>query len=252
MSSRRTCAVLGMLVWLSLAQWEAVSAQNSGPIIELAVRKEYGYQLGTQLQGRISIEASSSDALARVEFFIDDRAIALVEQAPFRTTFSTSDYAVGEHCIHAEVMTLTGQSAASPTQCYEFLSPEESMGAVMDFVLPLLVSIILLMGLGMAATAWMSRRADGFQLGKYSGAGGAVCRHCQLPFGRHLLSLNLLVGKLERCPHCGKWGILPRASMADLESAERRFKEDAKRGITHSVDEESRWKQQIEDSRYEP
>ncbi|MEK6221558.1 MAG: hypothetical protein N2D54_04870 [Chloroflexota bacterium] len=45
--------------------------------------------------------------------------------------------------------------------------------------------------------AFQKANAKSFHLGIYSAAGGAVCPRCQLPYSRHLLSPNLLVGKLE-------------------------------------------------------
>jgi hypothetical protein len=48
----------------------------------------------------------------------------------------------------------------------------------------------------------------------YGVAGGVVCRSCGLPFARNALDLNMVVGKLVRCPHCGKWAVLPAASLA--------------------------------------
>jgi hypothetical protein len=38
-----------------------------------------------------------------------------------------------------------------------------------------------------------------------------------MPFSRSVLAPNMLVGKLERCPHCRKWAIVGRAGSADLE-----------------------------------
>jgi hypothetical protein len=61
---------------------------------------------------------------------------------------------------------------------------------------------------------------------------------------------NLLVGKLERCPHCGKWGILPRASAATLADAEERFSTDIQ-GTIDEPSEEEKMKQMIEESRFE-
>jgi hypothetical protein len=109
----------------------------------------------------------------------------------------------------------------------------------------LLISI-----LGTLGPVLLGRRTP-FRLGEYGLAGGAVCRRCGLPFSRHSLAPNLLLGKLERCPHCGKWSIVRQASRAELEIAEARFSADAQKGALRADDEDERLRREIEDSRYE-
>jgi hypothetical protein len=60
------------------------------------------------------------------------------------------------------------------------------------------------------------------------------------------------LGKLERCPHCGKWAIVARASPADLEVAEARLQEDHEQGrrpIDREDDQDL--KRLLEESRFE-
>jgi hypothetical protein len=85
----------------------------------------------------------------------------------------------------------------------------------------------------------------------YGAAGGAVCPRCTLPYSRNPLSPNLLFGKLERCPHCGKWGIARAASRSELDAAEVRLRQDSQRGTLEAADEQGRLQQEIEDSRFD-
>lgn len=90
----------------------------------------------------------------------------------------------------------------------------------------------------------------------YGAAGAAVCRGCGLPFARDVLGLNMLVGKLMRCPHCGKWAVLPAASPAEVAAAEERERQRLRGGtpataVTPQPSEEERLRRRIEDSRYE-
>ena len=62
---------------------------------------------------------------------------------------------------------------------------------------------------------------------------------------------NLLVGKLERCPHCGKWAIAGRASPAQLEAAEARYEKDAHQGEVDPDQHERRYERMLDDSRFE-
>ena len=69
---------------------------------------------------------------------------------------------------------------------------------------------------------------------------------------RHALAPNLLVGKLERCPHCGKWAIVPRAAPADLVAAEARLRADNQEGVMQVEEsEEEKLKRELEESRFE-
>ncbi len=84
----------------------------------------------------------------------------------------------------------------------------------------------------------------------YGLAGGAICARCGRAFARQALSPNLIVGKLSRCPHCGKWSIAPRATPAALAAAEAAHKPASE--PTESVPSgEERLRRQIEASKYE-
>jgi hypothetical protein len=60
----------------------------------------------------------------------------------------------------------------------------------------------------------------------------------------------LLVGKLQRCPHCGKWAIVRRASPPELEAAEARWSQEST-GTIETQSEEERLRGMIDESRFE-
>jgi 8-oxo-dGTP pyrophosphatase MutT (NUDIX family) len=98
------------------------------------------------------------------------------------------------------------------------------------------------------------RRGGGevFVAGQYSMAGGAVCPRCKLPYSRKTFSPNLLVGKLERCPHCGKLAVVGRASPADLAAAEARLSAKSPPDAPKpQEDDAERLRRQLDDSRFE-
>ncbi len=68
------------------------------------------------------------------------------------------------------------------------------------------------------------------------------------PFPLSMFSLHLLTRKLERCPYCGKWSFVRRASRAELEAAARAELQGETQTV-HELTPEERLKQQIEDSR---
>jgi len=103
--------------------------------------------------------------------------------------------------------------------------------------------LLLLSGRGQAGTA-----TDGEI--DYGPAGAAICPRCGRPFARHILSPNLIAGKLSRCLHCGKWSIVPRATPAALAAAEAAQRAAAE-PATAPLSEEERLRRRIEASRYE-
>ncbi len=85
---------------------------------------------------------------------------------------------------------------------------------------------------------------------EYGAAGAAICPGCKRAFARNFLSPNLVMGKLCRCPHCGKWSIVQRATAAELataEAADRAASEPA----APALSEEERLRRQIDASKYE-
>jgi hypothetical protein len=103
-----------------------------------------------------------------------------------------------------------------------FLSSEQAWSETQNILAPLLIGTAILTLLGVGIPVLFTRNKD-FNLGEYGPAGGAVCPRCELPFSRPLLAPNFVVGKLVRCPHCGKIGVLARAPDKRLQEAEARF-----------------------------
>jgi hypothetical protein len=89
----------------------------------------------------------------------------------------------------------------------------------------IIVFVVLVIVLRFIVPVFRKNDAGSFVPGQYSLAGGAVCPRCELPYSRKTFSPNLLVGKLERCPHCGKIAVVGRASPSALEAAEARLSE---------------------------
>ncbi|NIM95515.1 MAG: hypothetical protein GTO18_17595 [Anaerolineales bacterium] len=220
--------------------------------LELRFRRDFGFGLGSNIQGRFTITASGPNDLESVEFIFDGEVVAEDTEEPFQYKFHTDDYSPGSHRISAVGYTSSSGTLHSDTHTYTFLSAEDARGSTAKIILPLLVLVGLFALVGMVLPALLSGRKGAFQLGEYSYAGGAVCRRCGLPFSRHTLAPNLLVGKLERCPHCGKWALVPRASDVDLKAAEARYTADVDEGKMEPEErEEERLRRMLDESRYE-
>jgi hypothetical protein len=228
------------------------SAQGGDDRLTIHLRRDFGYRAAGRIQGRFTISANGPQDLERVQYLLDGEFFAEVSEAPFKYSFSTSDYAVGAHTFSAVGTIASGAEIFAEEVRLEFISAEESWQQVANLTVPLIAGIVVLMVLGTLLLTLMGRRSGSFKLGKYGSAGGAVCKRCGFPYPRHFLSPNLLVGKLEMCPHCGKWAIVPRASRTALEEAETRFRADAEIGLLEQEPEggDAQEKHKLDETRY--
>ena len=185
----------------------------------------------------------------RVEFLIDGEIVHTATESPFRYKFNTANFSVGEHSFSAVGYREDGSQIVSTEFTREFIDAEQAWENVGDFIVPLFVIVGAVSLLGAVGAGFFGRKKN-FKLGEYGMAGGVVCPRCQLSYARNFLAPNLVVGKLLRCPHCGKWAILPRASSVALEAAEKRY---ATKGVAEMdvSDEDQDYRKLIDDSRYE-
>jgi len=226
--------------------------QDSKDQLTIHLRRDFGYRAAGQIQGRFTISSIGPQDLERVKYLLDGEFFAEVSEAPFKFSFSTSEYAVGAHTFSAVGTTASGAEVFAEEVRLEFVSAEESWQQVANLAVPLMAGLVVLMVLGTLLLTLMGRRSGSFKLGKYGSAGGAVCPRCGFPYPRHFISPNLLVGKLEMCPHCGKWAIIPRASRTALDEAETRFRADAETGLLEQESEggEAQEKHKLDETRY--
>ena len=238
------------LLFCLLMPFGSVQAQADGSI-DIKLTRTFGYRAGDRIQGRFAVEAISDAALEEVTFLIDGKVLEVIDEEPFRTSFSTGDFELGSHRIDVYALTANGTGLEAKALELTFISAEESWQVGGRLSAWILGGTLLLMAAGMAFSGWFARDKSRFELGVYGAAGGAVCGRCQLPFSRHVFAPNLGVGKLERCPHCGQVAIVARASRSALASAEERYQRDRVRGQREGQQEQERYQQQLEDSRYE-
>jgi hypothetical protein len=138
------------------------------------------------------------------------------------------------------------------------LLPERSISGLPSYVV---VGIVLLLVVVFRIIPLLRRSSGGAggarPTGSYGSAGGAVCSRCGLPFSRSIMGINLLTGKLERCPHCGKWQVASAAGREALVAAEARLARDqgseSPQGTPPVADisPEERLRRQVEESKYE-
>ncbi len=215
--------------------------------LTLHLERNFGFAWGDQIQGNFTLTAAGPTDLVHVTFLIDGRPMGEAAESPFEIRFHTGDYPLGRHTLAAEGATAGGDLVTADPVDLEFVSAE--VGG--QFVLRLMGPLLGLLAVGAVAAVVVPMLFDRgtFHPGQYGVAGGAVCPRCTLPFSRHALSPNMVFGKLERCPHCGRIGIVPRASPEALTAAEARLAGQSTQD--RPISDEEQIRRQIDDSRYE-
>ncbi len=241
--------ILLLFLLLLLAALPAV-AQQADETLSLHFKRDFGYSAGGEIQGAFSLTAAGPDDLARVDYYLDDQLLGRAEAPPFKISFNTGDHPLGQHTFVAVGTTSAGAEIRSASRTVEFVSAEAGWQMAGKIALPILAVVLAISVLGTAVPMLLGRKTP-FRLGEYGISGGAVCSRCGMPFSRHAMSPNLVLGKLERCRHCGKLAIVAAASASALREAEARWQEDRQRGELQPPSERDHLKELLDDSRYE-
>jgi hypothetical protein len=218
--------------------------------LNIDFHRDFGYAAGSEIQGAFSLTADGPETLTRVDYYLDDQLLGSATQPPFKISFNTGDYPLGRHTFRAVGTTAEGDQICSPDRTLELVSADQGWQMAGKIALPILGLVLLISLLGTVGPMLLGRKTK-FRLGEYGAAGGAVCPRCNMPFSRHLMAPNMVFGRLERCPHCGKFSIVTAASAPALRQAEARWQADSHQGELQPETEGDRLREQIDESRYE-
>lgn len=246
---KKIYAVGLLAIILALAFSGAASAQEEEFDLSIRVVRNFGYGgFGRDIQGTFTIHVDGPEDLVEVRFYLDDTLLGTDSEAGFALQFKTDNYADGWHEISAVGILADGTELYSEALSYEFVAPKDMVGTLV----PILGVVLAVTLIGVLGPVLMGRKKGVGKIGEYGAAGGAVCVRCGFPFSRGVLSPNLVFGKLERCPHCGKWAIVRRAIPAELSAAEERYHEaQQETGQVAEVDPEESLRRSLEDSRFD-
>lgn len=240
---KRFVSVAVIVLAFNFAQ--SVFAQSE---LVLGINRDFGYGgFDNKIQGLFTLTATGSDDLASVDFYIDEELIGSASQSPFRLQFSTNGYSPGEHRFHATGHLSSGAEVQSNEIVRVFLTKDESINSAVGFVFPLIGFILIVMIAAAVIPALLGKKE---KVGEYGFLGGTVCPKCGMPFSLRIMGINWLGGKLQRCPHCGKWSVVRRASPEALAASEARWRGEDQSSNPSDSDKE-RTRRQIDDSRYE-
>jgi len=254
--NRKFLFVLPLILSLLFCTILPVFAQQESEL-KLSLRKDFGYAWAGDIQGTFSMKVSGPQELVSVEFLIDGEVIGQDSSEPYQLQFNTGNYDLQAHTLSAIGHTSDGRTLNSNPINVNFVTSEQGWKATGTLVIPILAVVFGVMLLSFVLP-WLMSRAKSTQsvpLGaprNYGVAGGAVCPKCQRPFSRNLFSPNLLVGKLDRCPHCGRWSLVRRATPVELAAAEAaELKLADEDGQIQTLSEAERLQRDLEDSRYQ-
>jgi len=225
--------------------------------LSLRLSRTFGFSSGTgDIQGTFKLTATGPDNLVKVGFYMDDQTLGELTQSPFALSFATDSYPNGLHTLRAVGTTADGVELASNEIRANFVPASQGFKTAGRILIPLFILIFVLM-LSSFFFPVLLRRGKLEELApgtprNYGFKGGAVCPRCQRPFVLHLISLNLgFRRKFERCPYCGRMGVVKAATLSELRAAESAELEQAH--LAQPVAEETedeKLRKELEKSRY--
>jgi len=238
--------LLILLIGLA-AGFKTASAQDDSPYT-IKLRRDWGYGSGMDIQGKMSLSLNGDESqIDTVTFYLDEQVMAELSQEPFKLSFSTDDYPSGVHNLSAKVSTKAGESFDVKPLMVNFLSSSEAG----EKTTKLLVIVGALVGGSMLLSYLISSRQKD-QPGKASAGihGLAVCNQCGQTFPRSFFGMNMVIGKFERCPHCGKWQITRRASDFEIALADGTYVPDFDEDEQEAEATTKPAKDELDESRY--
>lgn len=231
-------------------------AQTTEPGLKIRLSRTMGFDSGTgRIQGAFKIKASGPSDLSKVTFYMDATLMGEVNQSPFELSFNTDDYPLGIHTLTATGLTTSGQQLTSNMIQAEFISSSQGFQSMIRIIGPLLGFILAAVVIAVLIPIIFTRgKTTKLPLGaarNYGVLGGTICPKCGRPFGIHVYGINVVVGKLDRCPYCGKWSVIHRFSPQSLQEAEKAELSSNLAAQEHvKGSEEDELRKEIEDSRY--
>lgn len=220
----RIFMIVLMLFGLLIGLFTEVQAQDFE--YEIHVRKDFGYNMGSNIQGRFSVSVlGEEENVAHVTFYIDNTVLQRVERPPFKYQFNTEGFDPGIHRLYADVQLIDGRTEKTSVVQYTFLSQKEASKQITTVLIGIggaVVGTLLIVALiqGLVINRDGKPRHQSGTPRNYGLLGGTICRKCGRSFPRHIWGINLVVGRLDRCDHCGKWSMTIRATPKALRMAE--------------------------------
>jgi hypothetical protein len=246
---KRISWILLIAIAALLATVTTVLAQDEE--LKLGMSRDWGYGGIGEIQGTFSMRVTGPSNLAKVEFYIDETKIGEVSKAPFNLQFLTDNYPAGLRTLYAVGSISEGEKLTSNKISVVFLSKADADRKTGTIIIPILVLVFGALILSAVVSMVTGRKNKNLPAGAARSypMGGGICKQCGRPFAFQLFSMNMIIGKLVRCPYCGKWGVVGHASMDKLRAAEQAELDREKSQIPEPSPEE-KLKKELDDSRF--
>lgn len=206
----------------------SVSAQSASPY-SVGLRRDFGYGNGGNIQGNMTLTLSGDETqVSQVTYLMDDTILVSLNTPPFSFSFNTDKYPQGMHILSAKVKNQDGQIFQTEGLNRNFLTSEQAGQGTRDLLIPILAIVVISLLISTLGQSLFNRKPGEHKPGDYGAFGGTVCPKCGNPFSRSFFGVNLVAGRLERCPYCGKWSFTHRADLSELAAAEARMTEEYK------------------------
>lgn len=251
MTGRRWLILGTCLLAMMFGAGTAVAQANTA--LELRLSRDFGAGFGNRIQGTFSFRVSGPANLSRVTFYIDDDVVGEDSEAPFRLQFKTDDFPLGTHRLYAIGVTQDEQELTSNSLSRTFISSSSANRTTLYIIIPI---VIIAVG-GRLLSSWIANRGNegGNKAAQnvHGAFGGTICPKCHKPFAMHIWGPNIVVGKFDRCPHCGKWSVVRRAhpdvlntAVEAMQQAEQEHTQPA-----NKTDDETDWRKRLDDSKFD-
>ena len=242
--------LVGMLVGVGTA------VAQSDNELDLGLSRDFGTGIGSNIQGTFSFRVSGPDDLASVTFYIDDQIVGEDSEAPFRLQFKTDSYPLGVHTLRATGLPQNGRELTSNSISRNFISGSSAGRTTLYIVIPIIVLALggRLLSSRIANRGRKNRKDKGqSEINVHGPYGGTICPKCHKPFARHIWGFNVIAGKYDRCPHCGKWSIVRALPPDVLDAAVEAMEAEAAQtqAKPNDTDNEDRWRKRLDDSKFD-
>jgi len=233
--------LLALFILLGLFT-HGVYAQTEEAQWQLRLRRDWGYGMGSDIQGQLTLSLQGDTSqVEQVTFYFNGVKAFEQTEAPFRFSFNTNQFPAVINTMRADVLTRDGKLYTTLPLSYNFLSSKDANKNT-----GLLVGGIIGVALLITALSFVITSRGQGKDGKTGGMFGlAICKECGQTFPRSIFGMNIVVGKYERCPHCGKWQVTVPASEAEIAEANW-----ASQPEPVSISESSHERDELEESRF--
>lgn len=224
---------LSLVILFGFAAQRPAAAQETAETLTISLSRDFGTSIANRISGTFSIRVSNPpEAITRVVFQLNGETIGEDTAVPFRLQFRTTNYEPGPTAITAIGYAADGSEVAFGTINRTFMSSSESGRTTAWIIIPILV---LAIG-GRLLANWIANRNNSGKPAATGMLGGAICTNCGRPFAFHVWSINLAVWRIDRCPHCGNWVRVTRASDAALREAAAVWEDTDETAVSPSAD----------------